>query len=131
MDIKFKVLNKRQGKILTTYMNYLLQKAFDLTDGDQKDNQKFMDYHKVIRGIISQSNLYTEQPDISECDLIHEWVFMTPNLMFHSFNGFLAGLGCNDEKNNQELMNNTFNTLKGLSDIANNTNLEPNFIDYD
>lgn len=131
MKIKLKVVNNRQGRILTKYMNYILETAYYLTDGDIEDNKKFMNYSDIMRGIVAQSNLYTEQTEMQEYQLVHEWLFMTPNLMFHSFNGFLAGLGCDDDLYNEELLTKTFNTIKGLSDIANKTKLKPNFKEYD
>ncbi|HAT67142.1 MAG TPA: hypothetical protein DCS66_21530 [Flavobacteriaceae bacterium] len=130
MNYKLKVINRRQGELLTEYINYLLGRAFELTDNDYKDNKKFMQYSKLLKGIIAQSNFYTEQTEMGEIE-IRQWLFMTPNLMFHSFNGFVAGLGCADNICDEELMAHTFNTIKGLSDIEKDTELKSKFKQYD
>ena len=129
-DMKYtmKVVNKEQGEILDHYISYLMRCAYELTEDD--DNGKFNRYIGIIKGIISQANFYTEQPDIREANLIHEWLFMTPNLMFHSFNGFVCGLGYTDEVCNDLLMSETFNTFNSLSRMANGIELEPKFEDY-
>lgn len=128
MRYTMKVVNNKQGQILEDYINFLLLKAYELTEDN--DNGKFLRYVQIMKGIISQANYYTEQPDMEEAELIHQWLFMTPNLMFHSFNGFMCGLGETEEVNNDDLMNETFSVLSKLSSMANKQNLEPNFIDY-
>ena len=128
MKYTIKVVNKTQGDILDSYIKFLLAKAFELTE--ENDGGKFHRYMKIIKGIISQANFYTEQPDLEEGELIHQWLLMTPNLMFHSFNGFLCGMGYTEEVCGDELMTETFNTLSKLSNMANKQTIEPNFIDY-
>ncbi len=123
-----KVVNKEQGEILDAYIKYLLLTAYELTE--KKDNGRFNRYIKILKGIISQANYYTEQPDIEEGELVHQWLFMTPNLMFHSFNGFICGMGYTEEVCNDMLMAKTFDVLRSLSDMANENELEPKFIDY-
>ena len=125
MKYTLRVINDRQGRLLTKYINYILKRAFDLTDEDYNANQKFKQYCRIIKGIIIQANTYTERPGEEKIDmlretLIAEWMYMTPNLMFHSFNGFLAGLGQSKDMCDEELMEKTFTTIKGLSDIASN-----------
>ena len=128
MKYTIKVVNQEQGDILNGYIKYLLKTAYQLTE--EKDNGRFGRYIKILKGIISQANFYTEQPDLEEGKLVHEWLFMTPNLMFHSFNGFICGLGYTNEVCNDTLMAETFNVLQALSDMANEQELEPKFFDY-
>ena len=136
MEYTLRVINDRQGRLLTKYINYILKRAFDLTDKDYDANQKFKQYCRIIKGIIIQANTYTESKneDLVDESLISEWMFMTPNLMFHSFNGFLAGLGKSEDMCDEELMEKTFVTIKGLSDIASDIENEyimpPKFKDY-
>ena len=126
--MEIKVINKKQGKIFIRYINFLLLNAFELTE--EKDDGRFSEFHKLIKSVVQQSNLFTEQKEIEEKQLVHEWLFMTPNLLFHTFNGFVAGLGKHDEICSSDLMSATFKVLKSLSDMANKEELKPKFISY-
>jgi len=129
--MKLRVLNNRHGKILDKYYHYILSKAFELTEDGLDGNKRFMEYHKICKGIITQHNSYTEVDGERERQLLHEWIFMTPNLLFHSFNGFVCGLGYDEEVCSDDLMEKTFTVLKSFSDIANERELlESKFINY-
>ena len=125
-----KVLNKRHGVAVNKYVKFLLGEAFDMTEDE---NEKFMEFHKLVKGIIKQSDHYLEGDEMTESEVIHEWLMITPNLLFHSFNGFCVGMGRFDEVCSSSLMKNTFSILKSLSDIATRMKQkekEPTFLKY-
>ena len=128
--MEYKVLNKKHGKLLNEYFNYIVYSAFLFTDAKKDDNRKFIEYHKLAKGIITQHNSYTETPEMRDTQLVHEWLFLTPNLLFHSYNGFLCGLGRYEDVCSDELMEKTFDILKSFSTIANEEKLIPKFINY-
>jgi|TARA_R100000750_G_scaffold42047_1_gene27412 hypothetical protein len=122
--MNMKVLNKRHGDLLSKYVNFLLGEAFHMTEDD---NDKFTEFNKLVKGIIKQSDYFTEGEDMES---IHEWMLMTPNLLFHSFNGFCVGVGADSHVCSEELMARTLTILNSLSKMSTKTESKTKFINY-
>ena len=120
-----RVLNQKHGDLLQDYINFLLMEAFDMTDDD---NSKFKQFNTLIKGIVRQSDEYTKNESILGDKVIHEWLFMTPNLLFHSFNGFCVGIGYFEGVCSEDLMKRTMSVLKSLSKLE--IKEEPKFMSY-
>ena len=120
-----RVLNIEHGDLLMEYINFILNESFVITE---EDNDKFVQFHKLIKGIIRQSDEVTELDSIMGDEVIKDWLFSTPNLIFHAYNGFCVGMGHNDHVCSDILMARTLNLFESLKRLK--IKRKPNFISY-
>tara|TARA_R110001599_G_scaffold33868_1_gene109162 strand:- start:1074 stop:1472 length:399 start_codon:yes stop_codon:yes gene_type:complete len=128
--MEVKCLNNTHKTLISKYIKGVQGIMYEYTD--EMESMKFQRFNNVLQGVIDYSNDFKEDNDSGV--FMDEWIYMIPNLTYHSVLGFVAGTITDSNiessvKYSKKILEMTLEVIGRCSDILNDYDIKHKIIE--